>query len=218
MGTFNCVSSHDISTVEGGIGVTNDDDLYEYLKAMRAFGWVRDLKEKTSYSSANMGIDPRFLFVTQGYNFRPTEIQGAFGIHQIRKLDSFINQRRENAAYWTGKLSPYRDKLILPTEPEHTKHVYFGYPITVKPEAGFTREELVNHLEEKLIETRPIMAGNMAEQPAMKHIDHRTVGQLPNSQMIMRCSFFLGNHNGIGHEEREYIDDTYIKLINKASK
>jgi len=218
MGTFSFFISHHISTVEGGMVVTNDDDLYEYLKAMRAFGWVRDLKEKTSYSLANKGIDPRFLFVTHGYNLRPTEIQGAFGIHQIRKLDTFINQRRENADYWTRKLSGYEDQLILPTEPEHAKHVYFGYPITVKPDAGFTREELVNHLEEKLIETRPIMAGNMAEQPAMKHIDHRTVGQLPNSQMIMRCSFFFGNHNGIGHEEREYIADTVIEFIDHASK
>ena len=217
MGTFSCFISHHISTIEGGIIVTNDDDLYEYLKAMRAFGWVRDLREKESYSAANKGIDPRFLFVTHGYNLRPTEIQGAFGIHQIRKLGSFINQRRENADYWTKRLSGYRDRLILPTEPEHAKHVYFGYPITVKPDAGFTREELVDHLERKLIETRPIMAGNMAEQPAMKNIDHRIVGDLPNSQMIMRQSFFFGNHNGIGSEEREYIADAIINFLKVAS-
>ena len=218
MGTFSFFISHHISTIEGGIVVTNDDALYEYLKAMRAFGWVRDLRDKATYSAANKEIDPRFLFLTQGYNVRPTEIQGAFGIHQIRKLDSFINQRRENANYWTEKLSDYTDKLILPTESEHTRHVYFGYPITVKQDAGFTREELVNHLEKKLIETRPIMAGNMAEQPAMKNIDHRTVGELPNSQMIMRQSFFFGNHNGIGPEEREYITDTVIEFIDHASK
>jgi CDP-6-deoxy-D-xylo-4-hexulose-3-dehydrase len=217
MGTFSFFISHHISTIEGGIIVTNDDNLYEYLKAMRAFGWVRDLREKDSYSSANKGIDPRFLFITHGYNLRPTEIQGAFGIHQIRKLDSFVVKRRENAAYWTKKLSAYRDKLILPSESEHAKHVYFGYPITVKLDAGFTRKELVDHLEMKLIETRPIMAGNMAEQPAMKHIDHRTVGELPNSQMIMRQSFFFGNHNGIGPEEREYIADTIIDFLKAAS-
>src|SRR2546425_800545 len=106
MGTFSFFISHHISTIEGGIIVTDDDQLYECLKAMRAFGWVRDLREKESYSSANKGIDPRFLFVTHGYNFRPTEIQGAFGIHQIRKLDSFIEKRRENASYWTRQLSP----------------------------------------------------------------------------------------------------------------
>ncbi len=218
MGTFSFFISHHISTIEGGIVVTDDDNLYECLKAMRAFGWVRDLREKENYSSANKGIDPRFLFITHGYNLRPTEIQGAFGIHQIRKLDDFIDQRRENATYWTKKLSDYQDQLILPSEPEHAKHVYFGYPITVKPNAGFTRAELVNHMEKKLIETRPIMAGNMAEQPAMKHILHRTVGGLPNSQMIMRQSFFFGNHNGIGPEEREYISETIIEFLEHASK
>lgn len=218
MGTFSLFISHHISTIEGGIVVTDDDNFYEYLKAMRAFGWVRDLREKENYSSANKEIDPRFLFITHGYNLRPTEIQGAFGIHQIRKLDGFINQRRENAAYWTKKLSDYGDQLILPRDPEHAKHVFFGYPITVKPNAGFTRAELVNHLESKLIETRPIMAGNMAEQPAMKHVPHRIVGGLPNSQMIMRQSFFFGNHNGIGREEREYISDTIIEFLDKVSK
>ena len=218
MGTFSFFISHHISTIEGGIIVTNDDNLYEYLKAMRAFGWARDLRDRESYSSANQGIDPRFLFITHGYNLRPTEIQGAFGIHQIRKLDGFIKQRRENAAYWTKKLSEYKDQLILPVEPEHAKHVYFGYPITVKPDAAFTREELVNHLEDKLIETRPIMAGNMAEQPAMKRINHRTVGELPNSRMIMRQSFFFGNHNGIGSKEREYISNTIIGFLDNVSK
>src|SRR5207253_10281567 len=121
-----------------------------------------------------------------GHNLRPTEIQGAFGIHEIRKLDSFINQRRENAAYWTEKRSAYEDQPSLPSEPEHAKHVYFVYPLTVRPDAGFTRAELVDHFEKKLIETGPIMAGKMAEQPAMKHIPHRKVGKLPNSRITMR--------------------------------
>ena len=114
MGTFSFFLSHHISTIEGGIIVTDDDQLHEYLKAMRAFGWVRDLREKENYSSANKGIDPRFLFITHGYNLRPTEIQGAFGIHQIKKLDAFIEIRRNNADYWKKRLSPYRDLLTLP--------------------------------------------------------------------------------------------------------
>ncbi len=218
MGTFSFFISHHISTIEGGLVVTDDDEFYEHLKAMRAFGWIRDLKDKDQHASNNRDIDPRFFFLTSGFNLRPTEVQGAFGIHQIRKLDGFIKKRRENASYWTRKFSPYRDKLILPIEPEHAKHVYFGYPLTVKLDSGFARAQLVDHMEKKLIETRPIMAGNMAEQPAMKHIDHRTVGELPNSRMIMRQSFFFGNHNGIGPEEREYIGDTIIEFLDNASK
>jgi dTDP-4-amino-4,6-dideoxygalactose transaminase len=218
MGTFSFFISHHISTIEGGIIVTDNDKLYEYLKAMRAFGWVRDLQDKDKLAKANAGIDPRFLFITHGYNLRPTEIQGAFGMHQIRKLDNFIEQRRNNAAYWTSKLSPYSDLLILPEEQPGTKHVYFGYHLTVSPEAPFSREKLVDHLESRLIETRPVMAGNMAEQPVMKQLSHRISGSLPHSRMIMRQSFFFGNHTGIGDHEREYIADSITEFLDASSR
>jgi CDP-6-deoxy-D-xylo-4-hexulose-3-dehydrase len=218
MGTFSFFISHHISTIEGGIIVTDNDALYEHLKAMRAFGWVRDLRDKNKLAQANEGIDPRFLFITDGYNLRPTEIQGAFGIHQIKKLDKFIEIRRKNAAYWTRKLAQYSDMLILPEELAGTKHVYFGYHLTVAPGAPFTREQLVNHLEKKLIETRPVMAGNMAEQPVMKHLPHRISGTLDNSRMIMRNSFFFGNHTGIGEDERDYITESIGDFVNSSSK
>ncbi len=218
MGTFSFYMSHHISTIEGGMVVTDDEELYEYLKAMRAFGWVRDLKDSKKHAEENPGIDPRFLFVTSGYNLRPTEIQGAFGIHQIRKLDRFISMRRRNAAYWNKRLKGYGDVLILPREEEGTKHVYFGYPLTVKPDASFQRENLVSHLEKKGIETRPIMAGNIAEQPVLKHTPHRVSGELKNSGVIMRRSFFFGNHNGVGPEEREYIADSIIDFLDSTIK
>ncbi len=218
MGTFSFFLSHHISTIEGGIVVTDDDQLYEYLKAMRAFGWVRDLKEKENYSSANKGVDPRFLFITHGYNLRPTEVQGAFGIHQIKKLDAFIEIRRNNADYWSKRLTRYRDMVKIPVEEAGTRHVYFGYPLTINPKAPFSREQLVDCLESKMIETRPVMAGNMAEQPVMKQLAHRTSGSLPNSRMIMRQSFFFGNHTGIGEQEREYIADSITGFLDSASK
>jgi CDP-6-deoxy-D-xylo-4-hexulose-3-dehydrase len=218
MGTFSFFLSHHISTIEGGMIVTDNDAFYEYLKAMRAFGWVRDLQDKNKLASENKAIDPRFLFITDGYNLRPTEIQGAFGIHQITKLDKFIEIRRRNAAYWSKELSKYSDMLILPEELPGTKHVYFGYHLTVAREAPFNREQLVNHLENKLIETRPVMAGNMAEQPVMKHLPHRISGTLPNSHTITRNSFFFGNHTGIGEEEREYIAESITDFLDTESK
>src|SRR5712692_8038867 len=218
MGTFSFFISHHISTIEGGMIVSDDDRLFEYLKAMRAFGWVRDLQDKQKFASDNSGIDPRFLFITDGYNLRPTEIQGAFGMHQLKKLDKFIETRQRNAAYWSKKLSRYSDMLILPEERPGTKHVYFGYHLTVAPSAPFNREKLVKHLENKLIETRPVMAGNMAEQPAMKHLTHRISGSLPNSRMIMRNSFFFGNHTGIHEEEREYVAESIINFLKASSK
>src|SRR5256712_5389701 len=161
MGTFSFFMSHHISTIEGGMIVTNREDMYEFLKAMRAFGWVRDLSNPEKFAKENDGIDPRFLFVTSGFNLRPTEIQGAFGIHQIKKLDSFIQRRRRNAEYWNRRLRPFDDVVILPRESKETRHVYFGYPLTLRQEAKISREETVAFLESKGLETRPIMAGNI---------------------------------------------------------
>ncbi len=218
MGTFSFYMSHHISTIEGGMIVTDNDELFEYLKAMRAFGWVRDLKNPSRFEKQNPSIDPRFLFVTSGYNFRPTELQGAFGIHQMRKLARFIQNRRRNSAYWSRRLKPYGDMLILPEEERGTKHVYFGYPITVRPEAPFEKRELIQHMEERGIETRPIMAGNISEQPVMKQIPSRKVGELTNSKTIMRQSFFFGNHKGIATFEREYIADCITSFLDSARK
>ncbi len=137
-------------------------------------------------------------------------MQGAFGIHQLGKLERFVEIRRGNAGFWAESLKEFNDYLLLHDEREETRHVWFGYPITVKPDATFTRKELVDFLEGKGVETRPIMAGNIDEQPVMKLFDYRRVGNLPNSRLIMHNSFFFGNHHGIGHEEREAIAE-YIE-------
>ena len=218
MGTFSFYMSHHISTIEGGMVITDNDDYFEYLKAMRAFGWVRDLKNKEELSKVNPGVDPRFLFVTHGYNLRPTELQGAFGIHQMKKLDRFIGLRRRNAQYWNRKLQQFEDLLILPKDRPGARHVYFGYPLTVRDDAPFGRESLVMFLEKKGVETRPIMAGNIEEQPVMIQLQHRTVGELQNSKSIMRRSFFFGNHSGMGEQEREFIADSLVSFLSSMSK
>ncbi len=211
--TFSFFFSHHISTIEGGMILTDNEEYGEIAKSLRAHGWIRELKNKDKIAAEYPEIDERFLFINIGFNLRPTEIQGAFGIHQIKKLDKFIEIRRNNARYWTKKLEKYSDYLILPKERPNTKHVWFGYPITVKPTAPFTRKEFVDFLEKKGIETRPIMAGNIVEQPVMKLFKYRKVGDLNNSKFIMRNSFFFGNHQGIGKAEREYIVDCISEFI-----
>lgn len=207
LGTFSFFFSHHISTMEGGMVVTDKDELAELAKVLRAHGWIRELKDKEEIAKRYQKIDKRFLFINIGFNVRPTEIQGAFGMHQIKKLEQFIEIRRENAKYWTERLLKYSNYLLVPEERTGTRHVWFGYPLTVKPNAPFTKKELANFLESKGIETRPIMAGNMAEQPVMKLFKNRRVGDLENSRFIMRHSFFFGNHHGITEREREYVAD-----------
>ena len=216
--TFSFFFSHHISTIEGGMVLTNNEEYAELAKSLRAHGWIRELKNRNEISKKYKEIDERFLFINLGYNVRPTEIQGAFGIHQIKKLDKFIEIRRNNARYWTENLKQYSDYLLLPEERNGTKHVWFGYPVTVKPTAPFTRKELVDFLEQKGIETRPIMAGNIAEQPAMKLFKYRKAGELNNSKIIMRNSFFFGNHQGIGKVEREYIADCISEFTEQKIK
>ena len=205
LGTFSFFFSHHISTIEGGIVVTNDRSWADQCRSMRAHGWIREMSDKAERAAERPDIDPRFLFAHAGYNFRPTEIQGAFGIHQLPRLEGFIKQRRENAAYWNRELAEFSDYLQLQEERPGTRHVWFAFPVMVRPGAPFTRKQLQDFLEAKGVETRPIEAGNMAIQPAMKHVKHRVSGPLTNAQLIHDNAFFFGNHSGIGPEEREAV-------------
>jgi CDP-6-deoxy-D-xylo-4-hexulose-3-dehydrase len=202
--TFSFFFSHHITTIEGGMLLTNNDEYAELARALRVFGWTRDLQAKDAITQQHPEVDPRFLFVNIGYNLRPTEIQGAFGIHQMGKLEGYIEVRRENARYWGEKLGALAH-LLVHREAQATRHVWFGYPIMVQPNAPFSRKELAGYLEARGVETRPIMAGNIDEQPAMRLVRYRKVGDLPNSRLIHRNAFFFGNHHGIGQEERAAI-------------
>lgn len=216
--TFSFFFSHHISTIEGGMLLTDNDEYAELARSLRAHGWIRELTNREEIARRYSEIDDRYLFVNMGFNVRPTEIQGGFGIRQLEKLDKFIEVRRQNAKYWIEELQEFREYLILPTEKPNIKHVWFGYPITVKPTAPFSREDITDYLEARLIETRPIMAGNIAEQPAMKLFKHREVGDLRNSRAIMRNSFFFGNHHAVGQREREYVVHCIREFIQERVK
>lgn len=205
IGTFSFFLSHHITTIEGGMIVTKNKMLHELSKSLRAFGWIRDLDSKTQISKKYPDLDPRFLFTRIGYNLRPTEIQGAFGIHQIKKLDGFIKKRAANTKYWSKKLSQFDDYFIIQKQNKNTKSVNFCYPLTIRKDAPFNRKSLVQFLEKNKIETRPIMAGNFTEQPVIEYIQHTKHGKLPNSQLVMKNSFFFGNHHKITPEMREFV-------------
>lgn len=199
--------------------LTNNEEFSELSKPMRAHGWIREMSEKrkSELLKKYSDIDKRFFFINSGFNVRPTDLQGAFGIHQIKKLEDFIKLRRENADYLSKRLEEHSDYFYIHKE-KMGRCVWFGYPITINPDAPFKRKELVDFLEGKNIETRPIMAGNITEQPAIKFVNHKVSGDLKNSKFVMRNSFFFGNHQGIGKEEREYIADCFDEFMRKVSK
>jgi len=218
IGTFSFFFSHHISTIEGGMLVTDDEEVAELARSLRVFGWARSSKRYEDYAKQYPHIDKRFLFINKGFNFRPTEIQGAFGIHQMKKLEEFIEIRRENAAYWTKRFKEFSDYLVIHEERPGTRHVWFGMPITVRRDAPFTRDELAKYLEDHKIETRPVQVSNITQQPSAKFISHRVHGELKNAQYIMDHSFFFGNHQGIGKEEREYVADVIADFIEQKVK
>ena len=220
IGTFSFYFSHHINTIEGGMVVTNNNYFAELARISRTHGLIKGMKKKGRIAKKYQKIDKRFLFVNMGYNFKPTEVQGAFGIHQLKKLERFIRIRRENAAYWTDKLSAYSKYLFLPKRKEKAgdRKSWFGYSVFVKPGAPFRKKELVNFLEKKGIETRPMMSGNFAQQPALKLFNYRIAGKLTNSDRIMNQAFFFGNHQGIGPKEREYIADCFTEFFKKYGK
>ena len=176
-------------------------------------GFVRCLSESL-WRGRNPTIDPRFLFAYPGYNMRPTEISGAFGIHQLPRLDGLVEMRRTQAAYLTWALSAYSAHLQLPVEAPHTKHSYFAYPVTIREGAPFTKKELMTFLESKGLETRPIEGSNMAIQPVMRHIKFRSDG-LANTKYIHDHSFFFGLHQGVGQKQQEAIVSYFDEFMRR---
>jgi CDP-6-deoxy-D-xylo-4-hexulose-3-dehydrase len=138
--TFSFFFSHHISTVEGGMVVTDDEDLADLVRSIRAHGWARDYRNPPPAVRDCSAFQAKWLFLNTGFNLRPTEISGAFGIHQVGKLDRIIAHRRETASYWNRALEPFSDTLVLPRERPGHRHVWFGYPLQVRPNAPFTRD------------------------------------------------------------------------------
>ena len=217
VGTFSFYFSHHITTIEGGILVTDSSTIADAARALRAFGWSRDRSDADAIAAANPEIDPRYLFVSGGYNLRPTELQAAFGLHQLGRLDGFVEHRRANARYWTERISELGDQLVPQTEAPGSRHAWFAYPLTVAAAAPFERADLVAQLEARGVETRPVMAGNIAEQPAMHGFPHRVAGPLPNARAIHRRAFFFGNHAAIGEPERAAIVDYLEDFLGQAT-
>ncbi len=207
VGTFSFYFSHHMTTLEGGMCVTDEFEFAEVMRALRAHGWTRELEDRERYLSRYPDIDPRFLFVNVGYNLRATELQGAFGSVQLPKLSGFVAQRRANSAAWRQSLDRWSDYFLFQTETAKGRSSCFGFPMTVKENAPFDVREFMAFLKEAAIETRPIIAGNIAVQPAMKMFEHRVVGDLACATRVMHGGVTFGNHQAVDAAARDYVTD-----------
>tara|TARA_B100000795_G_scaffold269870_1_gene260819 strand:+ start:2684 stop:3850 length:1167 start_codon:yes stop_codon:yes gene_type:complete len=194
MGSFSTYFSHHISTMEGGIIVTDDDELYQILLSLRAHGWTRDLPTKNLICSEKHkdSLEEDFRFVLPGYNVRPLELQGAIGIEQIKKLPIIISGRQKNAILFKKLLGSHPDLII---QKEVGKSSWFGFSLIIRPKSKLSRESLANKLTSLGFEYRPIVAGNFAKNEVTKYFDSEVHGDLKNAEYIDKNGIYIGNNH-----------------------
>jgi CDP-6-deoxy-D-xylo-4-hexulose-3-dehydrase len=193
LGTFSTFFSHHISTMEGGVVVTNDEELKDIMLSIRAHGWTRNLgKDSSIYSKSNDEFYETFNFILPGYNLRPLEIEGALGKEQLKKLPKLIEARRENARYFNKIFSQLKSVMI---QKEIGESSYFGFSLIIRKDSKYSREELVKQLKIKNVECRPIVAGNFTKNPVIKYFDYEIDGDLENADYLHNNGLFIGNHH-----------------------
>ena len=194
MGSYSAFFSHHISTMEGGLVVTNNTELYHLMLSLRAHGWTRNLP-KENLVTGTKSDDPfeeSFRFVLPGYNLRPLEMSGAIGQAQLAKLPDLIDGRRRNGALFQSALGNHPDLRI---QRETGTSSWFGFSLVIKPESKLNRRILVDQLNAKGFECRPIVSGNFAKNEVLKHFDHSIHGALENAEYIDQNGLFIGNHH-----------------------
>jgi CDP-6-deoxy-D-xylo-4-hexulose-3-dehydrase len=194
MGSFSTFFSHHISTMEGGLVSTDDEELYHILLCLRAHGWTRNLPE-TNLVTGRKSSDPfeeSFKFVLPGYNLRPLEMEGALGLEQVKKLPKLVAERRLNGARWTEAM---KDHPQLRIQRETGNSSWFGFSLVIRDESTLCRPELVAVLRNLGFECRPIVTGNFAKNPVVKFFDHEIYGTLRNADRIDTHGLFIGNHH-----------------------
>lgn len=217
IGTMSLYYSHHITTFEGGLCFTNNHELVDLMRILRAHGWSREADAHEVYASHYPDIDPRFIFVNIGYNLRPTEVQAVIGMKQLPKLDHIIMNRRATHEQYLMNLLKYREFLSFQQEQEGGKASWFGFGIILKETCPFTLKEITSFLQSKGVETRPIIAGNMARHPALKMYEHRISGTLENCDIIMQRGFAIGCHQAVTEEQVGYVVEVFDEFFASLS-
>ena len=201
-GSFSTYYSHHMSTVEGGMIATSDEELYHILLSLRSHGWTRHLplKNKVCRKSTD-SFDESFRFVLPGYNVRPTEIAGAVGVEQLRKLPGFIDERRKNAECF---LRLFGSDPRFAVQRELGRSSWFGFSLLIR-DPSLSRKEVIDRLSEADIDTRPIVAGNFARKEVIKWFDCEVPDSLPNADDVDAHGFFVGNHQFDIRDRLEYL-------------
>jgi CDP-6-deoxy-D-xylo-4-hexulose-3-dehydrase len=223
LSTFSFYPAHHITMGEGGCVATDDDDLARIAHSLR--DWGRDCycaggesntcgkRFNQQFGSLPFGYDHKYVYSHIGYNLKVTDMQAAVGCAQLRKLREFVAKRKENFQKLTQILKPYEDRLILPKATKNSDPSWFGYIISVRDQAGFTRNDITIFLETNRIETRNLFSGNLLCHPAYQSIHHRISGDLTNTNYIMNNTFFIGVYPGIDDKRLNHIKAVFGRFM-----
>ena len=203
IGTFSTFFSHHMATMEGGMISTDDEELYHILLSLRAHGWTRNLpKENKISNKTDDWFTESFRFLLPGYNVRPLEMSGAIGVEQLKKLPSFLHNRRENAKLFVELFKGHKDYIIQKNIDDSS---WFGFSLIIKPESNLLRSEVVEKLKTNQIDCRPIVTGDFTKNEVVRFFDFEIFGKMKNAKYLDENGFFIGNHQISLNKEIQYL-------------
>ena len=225
--TFSFYPAHHITMGEGGAVLTDDLLLKEIIASFRDWGrdcWCEPGCDNTcgkrfewQLGDLPYGYDHKYVYSHIGYNMKVTDMQAAVGTEQLKKLPEFIEARKKNFNILYNQLKNYEDDLLLPEVDKNADPSWFGFPIIVKKNANFTRNDIVNHLETNKVATRMLFGGNLTKQPAYKEFDFKIVQSLQNTDKVMEQLFWVGVYQGITKEKMDYMLNVFKDFFKDLS-
>ncbi len=223
LSTISFYPAHHITMGEGGCVLTNRPALKKLAESFRDWGrdcWCPPGVDNTcgkrfgwQLGELPYGYDHKYTYSHIGYNLKLTDMQAAVGVAQLKKLPQFIATRKLNWQRLHDGLKPLQEFIMLPEPTPHSDPSWFGFLVTVRPDAPFTRNHLVQYLEQHKIATRLLFGGNLIRQPAYQHVDYRVVGSLANTDIVMNQSFWIGVYPGLTDTMIDFVIEHFHKFV-----
>ena len=223
MGTYSFYPAHHITMGEGGAVVTKNGVINKVLESIR--DWGRDCwcapgdadtcNRRYDWELGNLpyGYDHKYIYSHIGYNLKLTDLQASVGVAQLDKAEYFIKRRKENWEQLYDGIKSLEEFFILPQKEPNSDPSWFGFALTVKKEAPFSRPELIKFLDERKINSRFLFGGNILWQPAYQNIEHREIGSLSNSDDVALSTFWLGVFPGLSSEMINYVIESINEFV-----
>ncbi len=227
LATVSFYPAHHITMGEGGCVLTDQTRLKRLVESLRDWGrdcWCAPGNDNTckkrfgwQLGELPCGYDHKYTYSHLGYNLKATDLQAAVGVAQLAKLPGFIAARRRNFDLLREGLADLDRFFLLPEPTPGSQPSWFGFPLAVRPEAPFTRDEIVRFLDARRIGTRLLFAGNLLRQPAYRDVPHRVVGSLANTDFVMNRVFWIGLYPGLDGDMIRYVVDTLHEVAKVRS-